>query len=97
MRLFGAVADARLRLKKPFQVRIERSDTGFVAGADEIGEFGCGTDSGQALHDLAKTISELYFSLSADRNRLSTDLEALRARLDEYIEVRRPPGHADQR
>jgi hypothetical protein len=95
--LFGATLDARLRLRKPFRVQIEKSEQGVAAYADEIGEFGYGVSIGDALHDLGKTIAELYFSLNADKDRLSADLEALRSRLDEYIEVRRPPGRADQR
>ena len=87
--LFGAMPDQRLRFKKHLLVQIERTERGARAWADEIGEFGYGASRGEALHDLGKTIAELYFSLNADKDRLSKDLEAARASLNEYIEVRR--------
>jgi len=95
--LFGAMPDPRLRFKRPLRVQIERTDHGATAQAEDIGEFGYGAGSGDALYDLGKTIAELYFSLNADKERLSPDLEWLRSRLDEYIELRRLPEPADQR
>jgi hypothetical protein len=86
--LFGAMPDRRLRFKRPLLVHTERREEGAIARADEIGEFGYGRSTGEALDDLGKTVAELYFSLNAEKDRLSADLETLRLRLDEYIELR---------
>jgi len=88
--LFAFNVDHRLRIKRPFAVAIEEADGTVIARIDEINEFGCGSSTGEALEDLGKTLSELYFSLQAARDRLSPDLSSAWERLSEHIEQQRP-------
>ena len=86
--LFAASSDRRLRFKQPITLNLSREREGYVAYAADIEEFGCGDDVAQALDDFGKTISELYFSLSASKDRLSPHLQGQFARLNEFLDVR---------
>ena len=88
--LFAPTIDARLKIDRPFTVRIERSGDVTSAYAAEIEEFGQGRDSGEALYDLGKTIAELYFSLEQQAGVLGPDLQALQAKLQHHIRRVRP-------
>jgi len=83
--LFAPTIDARLRIHTPFRVLILASGDGVSAHAHEIEEFGYGTNRGEALDDLGKTIAELYFSLASDRERLTSDLAGVLRFLEEHI------------
>jgi hypothetical protein len=83
--LFAPAIDGRLKVHTPFNVRIVSSGHGVSAHAPEIEEFGYGTNRGEALDDLGKTIAELYFSLAADREKLSQDLHGVLKSLEEHI------------
>lgn len=72
--LFAPALDVRLKVRLPFIVHLEAAEDGVTAHAKEIQEFGFGANRGEALDDLARTMSELYFSLDTDRDRLSNDL-----------------------
>ena len=61
---FAPTIDARLKIEKPFRVRIAHDGYVVTAVAQEIDEFGYGANAGDALWDLGKTIAELYFSLA---------------------------------
>lgn len=63
--LFAPTVDARVKIRQPFLVHLATADEGVSAYVDEIGEFGFGSNRGEALDDLAKTISELYFRSAA--------------------------------
>lgn len=82
---FAPTIDRRFRIIKPFKVVLEKHEGGVVARIDEIGEFGYGPNSGDALYDLGKTVAELYLSLRADRARLSADLRSVLKILEEHI------------
>ena len=83
--LFAPLVDARLKVHTPFAVRIINSGDGVSAHAAEIQEFGYGTNRGEALDDLARTIAELYFSLDSERGRLSSDLDGVLKSLEQHI------------
>src|ERR1700722_13616786 len=68
---FALAIDPRLKIKKAFSVRVHKYNSGMVAEAPEIEEFGYGLNSSEALLDLGKTIAELYLSLDAEADRLS--------------------------
>jgi hypothetical protein len=86
---FAPTIDGRLRIVKPFTVELEEiEEGGFVARIDEIDEFGIGPSSGDALHDLGKTLAELYFSLREQSPRLSPDLQSVLKALSQHIEFR---------
>jgi len=86
--LFGPSIDGRLKIVKPFVVSLEVREGVVAACVEEIQEFGCGSNSGEALYDLAKTLSELYFSLQDNADRLSADLRSVWLRLNEHIRPR---------
>jgi hypothetical protein len=86
--LFAPTIDGRLKITKPFEVTVERSGGTVTAHVEEIDEFGYGSDSGEALYDLGKTLSELYFSLKEDADRLSPDLHSVWLKLNEHIQPR---------
>ena len=83
--LFAPNIDARLKIHKPFRVRIIGSVESVAAHVEEIEEFGYGGNRGEALDDLGRTIAELYFSLESKRERLSSDLSGVLRCLEEHI------------
>jgi hypothetical protein len=83
--LFAPMINGRLKVQKPFRVRLSGSTEGVSACAEEIEEFGFGANRGEALDDLATTIGELYLSLRAERGRLSGHLASLLQVLEEHI------------
>ena len=83
--LFAPSIDGRLKIHTPFRVRIATSNGGVSAHAAEIEEFGHGTNRGEALDDLGRTIAELYFSLASERERLSSDLAGVLNSLEGHI------------
>ncbi|MBM4029232.1 MAG: hypothetical protein FJ280_28115 [Planctomycetes bacterium] len=86
--LFAAHIDTRLKITEPFVVKMERHDEMVTASIDEINEFGCGSNSSEALRDLGETLAELYFSLRDNADRLSADLRAVWLKLNEHIQPR---------
>ena len=73
--LLGTLSDGRVHLISPFKVVFVRDEDQIVAEATEINEFGFGNDFSEALLDLQHTISELYFTLELEQERLGTDLQ----------------------
>jgi len=83
--LFAPSVDVRIKIRKPFLVHLASEGGGVSARVEEINEFGYGSNRGEALDDLGKTISELYFSLSTERDRLSDDLAGTLRILEEHV------------
>lgn len=75
---FGALPDRRLRFKQPLNVRLYKDNGTYIAQCVEIEQFGYGGDSSEALDDLGKTLSEMYFYLS-DAGQSGTLGESLAA------------------
>ena len=86
--IFALNIDGRLKITKPFEVTVERSEGTVTAHVEEINEFGYGSNSSEALYDLGKTLSELYFSLKEDADWLSPDLHSVWLKLNEHIQPR---------
>jgi len=86
--LFAPAIDGRLKIVQPFVVSVEGHEGVVTAYVAEIDEFGYGSNSGEALYDLGKTLSELYFSLKHNADRLSPDLSAVWRKLNEHIQPR---------
>lgn len=87
--LFGAISDRRLYLKKPIPLALSESEAGVViALCADLDEFGQGKVASEALDDFGRTICELFFSLEDQKSRLSQDLETLRKRVADYLELR---------
>jgi hypothetical protein len=87
---FAPSIDPNLKIVKPFTVRVERCETTTAALAEEIEEFGYGDNISEALHDLGKTIAELYFSLEQHAANLGPGLQSLKTKLYEHIRRVRP-------
>jgi hypothetical protein len=83
--LFAGFVHPSLRIEKPFSVLIHNQTSHFTAEVSSIEEFGVGSSVGEALEDLGKTLGELYFSLGAERLRLSPDLQNVLAILQDHL------------
>jgi hypothetical protein len=86
--LFAPNIDGRLKITEPFVVTVQRHEGVVVAYVPEIEEFGYGSNSSEALQDLGKTLSELYFSLKENTDRLSADLRSVWLKLNAHIQPR---------
>lgn len=86
--LLGAIHDPRLRVKRAIPVEITRKGKTVTAYCANLEEFGYGLNVSASLEDLAKTLSELYFSLEEQPENLGRDLAIIRSRLAEYLERR---------
>ena len=55
-------------------LQIERDGDFYVAGCEELNEYGYGRDPISAVQDARHTIAELYWQLKAEQERLVPDL-----------------------
>jgi len=72
----GGLLDQDLFFHKPLPVRLYKSDGSYVGECSLLHQFGYGSDAAEALDDLGKTLSEMYFYLSDSKyaDRLSESL-----------------------
>jgi hypothetical protein len=84
---FAQLHHPKLKVKKGFVVDLRRENDSVVAVAEDFAEFGYGASLAEALHDLAITVAELFFSLSDPNVQLSPDLASVRQRLHDHIAV----------
>jgi len=86
----GGLLDSRLSFRKPLPVSLYKDQDVYVARCIEVDNFGYGSNSSEALDDLGKTLSEMYFFLSeAERSgALGESLATQYSVLCEYV-VRR--------
>ena len=84
----GTLRDPRLRVVASLTVSFAEDEGGISARANEIDEFGFGSNYSEALTDLQHTIAELYFSLEEDRDRLGSDLQRVWETLQQKIRRR---------
>jgi hypothetical protein len=73
--LLAALRDARLRVRAPFDVALSTENDDFIMEAVEISEFGFGKNPSEAIIDLQRAITELYFTLEKEQSRLGSDLQ----------------------
>lgn len=85
--LFGSLRDHRLKVQVPFAVSFSTEESQVIAEASEIDEFGFGETCSEALADLQRAITELYFSLSQDKDRLGPDLIRVWAILQQKVTI----------
>lgn len=83
--LLGSVRDGRLRVVTPLQVKLNYEGRHTIAEAVELDEFGFGDNVSEAIADLQRTITELYFTLEKEQKRLGTDLQRIWNILQEKI------------
>ena len=86
--LVGSLRDGRLRVSAPFSVKFAVEEPHVIAEAAEFNEFGFGSNWPEALADLQRAISELYFTLEEGQEQLGTDLQKVWGRLQEKIQKR---------
>ena len=72
--LLGSLRDGRLRVVEPIEVVQRTEDGKCVVETPELNEFGFGDNLSEAIADLQAAISELYFTLGAEQDRLGPDL-----------------------
>ncbi len=75
--LLGALQDPRLHLTVPLTITFEREKENIVAHCEELDEFGFGNHLTEAIADLQAAITEVYFTLKEENNRLGPDLERI--------------------
>ena len=83
--MVSLLLDSRLCVKTPFRVKLEQENNQIIAEAVEFNEFGFGSTVTEAITDLQHAISELYFSLAKEQDRLGPDLQNLRVMLQQNI------------
>ena len=71
----GYLRDGRLRVVEPISVAWTVEDDQVVAEATELNEYGEGDTIEEAIKDLQASISELFFELDEERDRLGADLQ----------------------
>lgn len=87
--LFGAISDPMIRVKSPIPLRISREGDTVAVFSSDLEEFGYGPTLSDALDDFAKTVCELYLSLSPRREKLSEYLQGVFEKLQQFLEIRR--------
>lgn len=86
--LLGVLADGRLRVLTPFEVQFTVEGSHHIAEAISINEFGFGESRAEAVLDLRRAITALYFALKANQSRLGPDLREAWAKLREAVAER---------
>jgi hypothetical protein len=76
-------------VQSPITVKITKENQHVIAEAAELDEFGFGANLSEALRDLQRAIVELYLTLEEGKDRLSPDLQRVRATLQTKLS-RRP-------
>jgi len=78
----GGLLHQDLFFRKPLPVKLYKSDGSYVAECSQLHQFGHGSDAAEALDDLGKTLSEMYFYLSDSKHE-----ESLSESLSEQYDV----------
>jgi hypothetical protein len=73
--LLGTLRDGRLKIFMPIKVKFTYENEQAIAEAEDINEFGFGKNQSEALADLQRAISELYFTLEKEQDKLGVDLQ----------------------
>lgn len=86
--LLGSLADRRLQVHIPLPVKLSTEGGHVIAEAEELDEFGFGTNPSEAIRDLQRALAELYFTLEQEQHRLGPDLQRVWGRLQSAIRHR---------
>jgi hypothetical protein len=86
----GTLFDIRFRVIKPIPVEIEEGESGKAAIWREIDEFGVADSAAAAYSELAKSISQLYVTLFAEKENLGHDLQRTWAILNNHLRYANP-------
>ena len=85
----GSLRDGRLRVVESVEAVRTTEEGKCVVEALELNEFGFGDSLSEAITDLQATITELYFTLEAEQDRLGPDLAKVWAILSQKVKVRK--------
>ena len=83
--VIGSLLDDRLRMTADVSVDLEVEGGDYIANFEGIQEFGYGLSALEAVDDLRKTLSELYWSLN-EEGELGSDLQIVREKLNDLIQ-----------
>lgn len=75
-----------LKLKEPLSAYLETDPEGIVAYCYDVDVFGHGETESEALEDLRKTITDLYFELEGNKDNLGPYPEKIWAYLSDVVE-----------
>ncbi|HLH04926.1 MAG TPA: hypothetical protein VKX25_19315 [Bryobacteraceae bacterium] len=85
---YAALTDGRLRFKRPIEVDLFKDAGAFVAYCRELEEFGMGDSPQLALEDLSRTLTESFFALTEEKDRLGSDLKHQLSRYEDILQPR---------
>jgi hypothetical protein len=85
--LLGQTFSPRIRIVKAIPADISQEGRVIVACWAATNEFGSGSTLSEALEDLSRSIVELFLAL-IDEAALGPDLQKIRSRLSDHIELR---------
>ena len=83
--IIGSLLDDRLRMTGDVKIELEREAEHYIANFEGVQEFGYGLSPLEAVDDLRKSLSELYWSLNED-DEIGSDLKNVRDILNRLIE-----------
>lgn len=87
----GSLRDPRLRIVSPIRVRFFSEHDRIVAEAIDLDEFGFGSNMSEAVCDIQRAVSQLYFSLEESKDRLGADLASTSSALQRLVvKTKRP-------
>ncbi len=86
--LLGGLRHPRLRLYRPVSLTVEREDEHVTVWSDLLEEIGYGPHLTAAVEDFQETVSELYFSLKAEQERLGPEMRRLWEMLQGMVDER---------
>src|SRR4029079_10775442 len=66
--MLGTLADQRIRVIAPIEVRLFEEEGQVVAQAPAFDEFGFGANASEALQDIQHALAQLYYSLGEMQN-----------------------------
>jgi hypothetical protein len=80
-----SLLDRRLNMVEPLTLLIEQEGEFYIVQCEELKEFGYGYDPMDAVDDFRQTVSELYWALKEEQERLSPELYRIWERLTQII------------
>ena len=75
--LLGTLRNGRLKVISPMAVEFTSEGAQKIAEAKELNEFGFGSNWTEALADLQRAITELYFTLEESQDALGSDMQKI--------------------
>jgi len=84
--LINSLHNPLLKLEEPLVAHLEYDDEGVIAFCYDLDIFGHGDTEGEALEDLRKTISDLFFELESNKDNMGPFPEKIWGYLSGIVE-----------